>query len=68
MARTKQSASKSRGGKAPCKQLATKADQQSAMATGDEEAACYRPGTVVLREIRRYQKCRAAHPQTAVQR
>ncbi|CBJ48887.1 conserved unknown protein [Ectocarpus siliculosus] len=41
MARTKQTARKSTGGKAPRKQLATKAAP---------------PGTVALREIRRYQK------------
>ncbi|CAB0028522.1 unnamed protein product [Trichogramma brassicae] len=45
MARTKQTARKSTGGKAPRKQLATKAARKSA-----------RPGTVALREIRRYQK------------
>merc|ERR1719296_317628 len=44
MARTKQTARKSTGGKAPRKQLATKAARKSA------------PGTVALREIRRYQK------------
>ncbi|RXG70589.1 histone H3 [Armadillidium vulgare] len=46
MARTKQTARKSTGGKAPRKQLATKAARKSAPATG----------TVALREIRRYQK------------
>uniref|UniRef100_A0A8K9VB82 Histone H3 n=1 Tax=Oncorhynchus mykiss TaxID=8022 RepID=A0A8K9VB82_ONCMY len=45
MARTKQTARKSTGGKAPRKQLATKAKPHR-----------YRPGTVALREIRRYQK------------
>merc|ERR1712165_638226 len=44
MARTKQTARKSTGGKAPRKQLATKA------------AVKYAPRTVALREIRRYQK------------
>uniref|UniRef100_A0A452HP49 Uncharacterized protein n=1 Tax=Gopherus agassizii TaxID=38772 RepID=A0A452HP49_9SAUR len=34
MARTKQTARKSTGGKAPCKQLATKAARKSAPATG----------------------------------
>jgi len=45
MARTKQTARKSTGGKAPRKQLATKAARKSAPATGG-----------VNREIRRYQK------------
>jgi len=96
MARTKQTARKSTGGKAPRKQLATKAARKSAPATGGVKkphrcacwghAAClppavskatvsawrscyllrqgpepaargrYRPGTVALREIRKYQK------------
>jgi len=96
MARTKQTARKSTGGKAPRKQLATKAARKSAPATGGvkkphrracwghavclltadskatvsvcrccclprqgpKPAACgrYRPGTVALREIRKYQK------------
>ena len=97
MARTKQTARKSTGGKAPRKQLATKAARKSAPATGQLHtsplitpptadcfhssplplpltplsltlcccALCsggvkkphrYRPGTVALREIRRYQK------------
>ena len=109
MARTKQTARKSTGGKAPRKQLATKAARKSAPSTGeiwrqgrgarachpllrDEETAAalfggmarrgtraasgrrphplsppllvggvkkphrYRPGTVALREIRKYQK------------
>ena len=100
MARTKQTARKSTGGKAPRKQLATKAARKSAPATGHTthtpctaaypdtippplplplpspslspslSSLClclplsggvkkphrYRPGTVALREIRRYQK------------
>jgi histone H3 len=90
MARTKQTARKSTGGKAPRKQLATKAARKSAPATGQYNTShpshritcrrcplClssppsllslsvsggvkkphrYRPGTVALREIRRYQK------------
>jgi len=68
--------SKSTGGKAPRKQLATKAARKSAPATGgvkkvrcrgrlkarqaEPDAAMqphrYRPGTVALREIRKYQK------------
>ncbi|XP_003500038.1 histone H3.3C-like [Cricetulus griseus] len=54
---TKQTARKSTGGKAPRKQLATKADRKSAPSTGGvKKPRCYRPGTVALREIRRYQK------------
>ena len=93
MARTKQTARKSTGGKAPRKQLATKAARKSAPATGGVKKVCYlcsilrlvllvlaeewrlhlfsttfltsasvlqphryRPGTVALREIRKYQK------------
>ncbi|XP_064090793.1 histone H3-like [Macrobrachium nipponense] len=61
MARTKQTARKSTGGKAPRKQLATKAARKSAPATGKKKKGVkkphrYRPGTVALREIRRYQK------------
>ena len=89
MARTKQTARKSTGGKVPChslellprpstptdspllcfsaslflphqaprKQLATKAARKSAPATGGvKKPHRYRPGTVALREIRKYQK------------
>ena len=57
MARTKQTARKSTGGKAPRKQLATKAARKSAPAMGGtKKPHRYRPGTVALREIRRYQK------------
>ncbi|CAN0486113.1 unnamed protein product, partial [Hapterophycus canaliculatus] len=53
MARTKQTARKSTGGKAPRKQLATKAARKSAPATGGvKKPHRYRPGTVALREIR----------------
>nr|GEU97694.1 histone H3.2-like [Tanacetum cinerariifolium] len=52
MARTKQTARKSTGGKAPRKQLATKAARKSAPATGGvKKPHRFRPGTVVLREI-----------------
>jgi histone H3 len=73
MARTKQTARKSTGGKAPRKQLATKAARKSAPATGGvKKPHRYRPGTVALREIRRYQKstelvsdvCRHRHRRT----
>merc|ERR1711978_321181 len=57
MARTKQTARKSTGGRAPRKQLATKAARKSAPSTGGvKKPHRYRPGTVALREIRRYQK------------
>eukprot|EP00798_Chlamydomonas_sp_ICE-L_P015441 gene15441-biopygen24490 len=50
-------ARKSTGGKAPRKQLATKAARKSAPATGGvKKSHRYRPGTVALREIRKYQK------------
>ena len=57
MARTKQTARKSTGGMAPRKVLATKAARKSAPATGGvKKPHRYRPGTVALREIRKYQK------------
>ena len=49
-----QTACKSAGGKAPRKQLGTKAARKSAPATGGvKKPHRYRPGTVALREIRR---------------
>lgn len=60
MARTKQTAKKSVGGKAPRKQLATKAARKTAPASGSEASqkrpARFRPGSVALKEIRKYQK------------
>uniref|UniRef100_UPI00358E5A83 histone H3-like n=1 Tax=Myxine glutinosa TaxID=7769 RepID=UPI00358E5A83 len=57
MARTMQTARKSTGAKAPRKQWATKVARKSAPATGGvKKPFRYRPGTVALREIRRYQK------------
>ena len=57
MARTKQTARKSTGGKAPRKQMATKASRlMGARSGGVKKPHRYRPGTVALREIRRYQK------------
>jgi hypothetical protein len=45
------------GGKSPRKQLATKAGRKSAPSTaGGPKPHRYRPGTVALREIRKYQK------------
>ena len=55
--RIKQTARRSTGGRAPRGQLATKAARRSAPATGRvRKPHRYRPGTVALREIRRYQK------------
>lgn len=61
MARTKQSARKTpgvtTGGKAPRKQLVTKSSRKtSTPATGASKKHRYKPGTIALREIRRYQK------------
>ncbi|VAI13881.1 unnamed protein product [Triticum turgidum subsp. durum] len=58
MARTKQTARKSTGGKAPRKQLATRfAARKSAPTTGGvKKPHRYRPGTIALCEIRKYQK------------
>ena len=68
MARTKQTARKNTGAKAPRKHLASKAARKSAPATTAASTAAqshsggvkkphrYRPGTVALREIRKYQK------------
>mgnify|MGYP006103274865 CR=1 FL=1 len=57
MARTKQTARKSMGGKAPRKGLATLAARKSLpTAAGVKKPHRYRPGTVALREIRKYQK------------
>lgn len=57
MARTKQTARKSTGGKAPRKALATKAARKAAPSTGGlKKPHRFRPGTVALREIRKYQK------------
>ena len=57
MARTKQTARKSSGGKTPRKQLATKAARKTAGGNaGVKKPHRYRPGTVALREIRKYQK------------
>ncbi len=56
MARTKQTARKNMGGKAPRRALATKAARKAAPVTAGKKPHRYRPGTVALREIRRYQK------------
>ncbi|CAH2084228.1 unnamed protein product [Euphydryas editha] len=57
MARTKQTARKSTGGKAPRKTIAMKSVRKTAAATGGvKRPHRFRAGTVALREIRRYQK------------
>ena len=57
MARTKHTERKFYGGKSPRKQLATKVARRSAPSTGGvKKPHRYRPGTVAMREIRRYQK------------
>ena len=57
MARTKQTARKSTGGKAPRKQLSKAAARKSTPSVGGvKKPHKYRPGTVALREIRKYQK------------
>eukprot|EP00917_Polyrhabdina_sp_WS-2016_P011984 GHVP01026345.1.p1 GENE.GHVP01026345.1~~GHVP01026345.1.p1 ORF type:complete len:137 (+),score=27.90 GHVP01026345.1:31-441(+) len=57
MARTKQTARKSTGGKAPRKQVASKVARKSAAPSqAMKKLHRYKPGTVALREIRRYQK------------
>ncbi|XP_021696082.1 histone H3-like [Aedes aegypti] len=56
MAFTKQTARKSTGKAAPRKQPVTKVARESAPATGGvKKPYRYRPGTVALRKIRRYQ-------------
>ena len=57
MARTKQTARKNTGAKAPRKQLANKAARKTAHVSGGggvKKPHRFRPGTVALREIRRF--------------
>merc|ERR1712118_36770 len=57
MARTKQTARLSEGGKAPRKQLDNELkEQNSSVQEPFKKPHRYRPGTVALREIRKYQK------------
>lgn len=60
MARCKQTARKSTGGKAPRKQLASKntllQHRTGGVAPSPKRPHRYRPGTVALREIRKYQR------------
>merc|ERR1712153_290313 len=55
MARTKMTARKSAGGKHPRKHIAAKAATKK-VAGGVKRAHRFRPGTVALREIRKFQK------------
>ena len=55
MARTKQTARKNTGTKVPRKHLANKAARKTAPATGGvKKPHRFRPGTVALREIRKF--------------
>ena len=61
MARTKQTARKSTGGKAPRKELATLASRKTNPVSSNFRGKLrtphrFRPGTVALRQIRKYQK------------
>jgi histone H3 len=57
MARTKQTARKSTGGKAPRTLLATKAARMSFPTSGGvKRPHRFRPGTLAMKEIRKYQK------------
>lgn len=57
MVRTKQTARKSTGGKQPRKTVAGKAARKKDIEAGGlKKAHRFRPGTVALREIRKYQK------------
>ncbi|KAK0550081.1 histone H3.1 [Tilletia horrida] len=57
MARTKQTARRSTGGQAPRQQVASKAALKNPPGVGGvKKPHRYKPGTVALREIRRYQK------------
>ena len=56
MARTKQTARNSTGGKTPRKTLNTRHSRSNNPLGGVKKPRRYRPGTIVLREIRKYQK------------
>jgi histone H3 len=57
MARCKQTTCYSSGGKAPCIHLATMAAQKLARCMGGvKKPHRYRPGTIAIREIHKYQK------------
>jgi histone H3 len=54
MPRTKQTARKTMGSKAPRKMFVNKACRKSAMVSDVKKVHRFRPGTVALREIRRF--------------
>ncbi|KYR02515.1 H3b, histone H3 [Tieghemostelium lacteum] len=56
MARTKQTARKSTGAKVPRKHLGSKSSQKHPAGAGLKKTHRFKPGTVALREIRKYQK------------
>ena len=56
MARVKQTIRKSTGGKCPRRQVATKAAKKQPPSQAPRKKHRYRPGTVALKEIRKYQK------------
>jgi len=56
MARTKQNARKSVGGKAPRKHIASKAARKIPVGAPVKKPRRFKAGTVALREIRKYQK------------
>jgi histone H3 len=56
MARTKQTPRKFTGGKAPSKQRTVKATRKLKSADGVKKPHRRRPGTVAMRDIRKYQK------------
>ena len=57
MARTKQTARKHTGAKAPRKHIASKTARKTAPVSGGvKKPHRFRPGTVALREIRKFQK------------
>jgi histone H3 len=57
MARTKQTARKHTGAKAPRKHIAIKTAKKTAAVSGSiKKPHRFRPGTVALREIRKFQK------------
>lgn len=59
MARTKQTARKSTGGKKPREQLATKASKAAHAKSGSKKPYRYRPGTVAIQEMKRLQSTTA---------
>eukprot|EP00804_Cyclotella_cryptica_P018573 CCRYP_011388-RA/>CCRYP_011388-RA protein AED:0.22 eAED:0.22 QI:0/-1/0/1/-1/0/1/0/78 len=66
MAWCKQTARQSTGGKAPRYQLATKAAQRMAPASGVKKPHRYRPGTVALAKSAATKKHRSSYPQGAI--